>query len=75
MASFFQPGQDDPTIEECGSLKVYCNSIVPAGQRFVHLYQLVTFSLGATATVVPVVLFFIYFLVKLSKSQRPKTLM
>ncbi|KAH6896747.1 hypothetical protein B0T10DRAFT_506131 [Thelonectria olida] len=61
MASFFQPGQDDPTIEECGSLKVYCNSVVPAGQRFNHLYQLVTFSLGVTATVVPVTLFLIYF--------------
>lgn len=63
MASFFQPGLQDPVLEDCeGSegFQVYCNSILPSASRFGNLYQLVILVLGATCIIVPPILYLIY---------------
>ncbi|KAH7159653.1 hypothetical protein B0J13DRAFT_110305 [Dactylonectria estremocensis] len=74
MASFLQPGADDPAKEDCGVSKfeVYCNSILPPSERFSTLFQFVNFTLGVTALVVPVVLFAVYKFLQSRKSQAPK---
>lgn len=55
MASFFQPGSNDPAIAACppSTFEVYCNSILPADQRFRKWYQLVTLIVGGVTLAVP----------------------
>lgn len=74
MASFFQPGKDDPTRDACGEQKyqVYCNSVLPAGHRFIHLFQVVNFTFGLTATFVPLILYLVYRFIQSRKARRPK---
>lgn len=63
MASFFQPGLQDPVLDECESsspYQIYCNSILPSTLRFRSLYQLVILVLGATCVIVPLVLYLIH---------------
>ena len=63
MASFFQPGLQDPVLDECessSSYQIYCNSILPSALRFRSLYQLVILVLGATCVIVPLVLYLIH---------------
>lgn len=63
MASFFQPGLQDPVLEDCdgsSGFQVYCNSILPSASRFGNLYQLVILVLGATCIVVPSTLYLIH---------------
>lgn len=76
MASFFQPGQKDPTIEECSrsTFEIYCNSILPADKRFNNLFQLSTFTIGATAILVSLLYFLVCILLQSRKSDSPKTL-
>lgn len=71
MASFIQPGGGDPTKDECAGsrFEVYCNSILPAGQRFTTLFQFINFTLGITAIAVPLVLFLIYYYLQYRKLQ------
>ena len=63
MASFFQPGLQDPVLDECESsspYQIYCNSILPSALRFRSLYQLVILVVGATCVIVPLVLYLIH---------------
>ncbi|KAK0386712.1 hypothetical protein NLU13_6547 [Sarocladium strictum] len=55
MASFFQPGSNDPAISECPPqrFQVYCNSILPISQRLVSWHQLATLIIGCVAVAVP----------------------
>ncbi|KAG8411014.1 hypothetical protein J3459_016736 [Metarhizium acridum] len=61
MTSFFQPGSNDPAIEECGNstFAVYCNSAIPSEQLFREWYQQVTVAVGASSLIVPIVLFIV----------------
>lgn len=74
MASFIQPVGGDPTTPVCvGShFEVYCNSILPAGERFKTLFQFINFTLGITAIAVPLVLFLIYYYLQYRKLQSRK---
>lgn len=76
MASFFQPGKDDPARDACGEQKyqVYCNSVLPEGHRFIHLFQVVNFTFGLTATLVPLILYLVYSFIQSRKARRPKAL-
>lgn len=62
MASFFQPGLDDPARQDCpdSTFQVYCNSILPSHLLFNNLYQLVGLVLGGVCIVVPITLYLIY---------------
>lgn len=65
MASFFQPGLQDPVRQECegsSTFQVYCNSVLPSALTFKHTYQLVILVLGATCVVVPIVFYFTHLL-------------
>lgn len=55
MASFFQPGSNDPAIEDCetGRFEVYCNSIIPSEQRFETWYQIFNLAVGSAAVLLP----------------------
>ncbi|KAH7134435.1 hypothetical protein EDB81DRAFT_903410 [Dactylonectria macrodidyma] len=74
MASFFQPGKDDPAIAECdtSTYEVYCNAVIPADRRFTEVYQVVNFTFGLTAIFVPIILFFIYTTIKSRRARKPK---
>ncbi|KAH7239890.1 uncharacterized protein BKA55DRAFT_706140 [Fusarium redolens] len=65
MASFFQPGSLNPTFDDCSNsrFKVYCNSILPENQRFVHTFQLVNISLALSSFLVPVLFYFTYYII------------
>ncbi|KAJ0136340.1 Uncharacterized protein HZ326_20640 [Fusarium oxysporum f. sp. albedinis] len=65
MASFFQPGSSDPTLDDCSNsrFKVYCNSILPQNQRFVHTFQLVNLSLALSSFLIPVLFYFTYYII------------
>jgi hypothetical protein len=55
MASFFQPGSNDPAIEDCeiGRFQVYCNSIVSSDRRMQTWYQIFNLALGSAAVFLP----------------------
>ncbi|RSL61030.1 hypothetical protein CEP54_006442 [Fusarium duplospermum] len=62
MASFFQPGLDDPARQACpdSTFQVYCNSVLPSHSLFNNLWQLVGLVLGGVSIVVPLTLYLIY---------------
>ncbi|KAF3345634.1 hypothetical protein VdG2_06477 [Verticillium dahliae VDG2] len=63
MASFFQPGFNDPAIEGCersSRFEVLCNSILPADRRFAQWHQVLDVTVGVTAIVIPILLFLLY---------------
>ncbi|KAH6983617.1 hypothetical protein BKA56DRAFT_672274 [Ilyonectria sp. MPI-CAGE-AT-0026] len=76
MASFFQPGQKNPTIEECSrsTFEIYCNSILPADKRFNNLFQVSNFTIGATAILASLLYFLVCILLQSRKSDSSKTL-
>ncbi|KAH7009665.1 hypothetical protein EDB80DRAFT_776044 [Ilyonectria destructans] len=53
MASFFQPGKDDPARDACGEQKyqVYCNSVLPEGHS--QRNRLLSLDGGINSTVAP----------------------
>lgn len=55
MASFFQPGSNDPAIAECPpqTFEIYCNSLLSTAQRLESWHQLVTLIVGCVAVAVP----------------------
>lgn len=57
MASFFQPGSNDPAIEACepSRFQIYCNSIIPTERLFGPWYQLLNLALGGAALIIPLV--------------------
>ncbi|KPM42671.1 hypothetical protein AK830_g3862 [Neonectria ditissima] len=74
MASFFQPGKNDPATDACGPsrFEVYCNSALPADRRFNQLFQAVNFTFGVTAIVVPVLLFLVYLFIETRKAKKKR---
>jgi hypothetical protein len=84
MASFFQPGSNDPAIEDCetGRFQVYCNSILASESRLQTWYQIFNLALGSAAVFVPL-LYMLYHLAawlatskswRLSRYELPKFL-
>lgn len=57
MASFFQPGVNDPAIAACSPqrFEIYCNSILSSSERLKSWHQLVTLIVGCVAVAVPLV--------------------
>ena len=55
MASFFQPGSNDPAIADCepSRFQIYCNSILPTDKLLALWYQKANLIVGATALVLP----------------------
>jgi hypothetical protein len=71
MASFFQPGSNDPAIEDCeiGRFEVYCNSILSSDQRLASWYQIFNLAVGGAAVVLPLVYMLYHLVVWLVKSR------
>jgi hypothetical protein len=61
MASFFQPGTNDPAISACepGRFKIYCNAIISPEDLLSNWYQVLNLSVGAACIFLPLVLLFI----------------
>lgn len=75
MASFFQPGFDNPQANgNCSSSRflVFCNSVLPADQRFAELYQTVTLAIGGTAILIPILLAVIFSIVQSWGKKKPR---
>ncbi|KAM0325924.1 hypothetical protein ACHAQA_007229 [Verticillium albo-atrum] len=71
MASFQQPGFNGPVVNdsavndftECvarSRFEVLCNGILPTERRFAKWYQILDLAIGATAIVIPILLFLLY---------------
>ncbi|KAK7420518.1 hypothetical protein QQX98_002716 [Neonectria punicea] len=74
MASFFQPGKNDPAADSCGPsrFQVYCNSALPADRRYNQLFQVVNFSFAIAAILVPVLLYIVYVVVESYKARKKR---
>ncbi|POR39127.1 Uncharacterized protein TPAR_00687 [Tolypocladium paradoxum] len=64
MTSFFQPGSNDPTIDECGAsrFQVYCNAVLPAERLLQTWHQRVDLALGAAALGTPILIWLLLLL-------------
>ncbi|KAG9251738.1 uncharacterized protein F5Z01DRAFT_627081 [Emericellopsis atlantica] len=64
MASFFQPGPNDPALADCepGRFQIYCNSINSVQNLFQPWYQVLNLSVGGAAILIPLVLAVITFI-------------
>lgn len=63
MASFFQPGSNDPAIVDCepGRFQTYCNSILPSDPSTQPWHRLLNLAVGATALLVSISLLLLSF--------------
>lgn len=73
MASFFQPGSNDPAIADCepSRFQTYCNSILPSDPSTQPWHRLLNLAVGATALLVSVA----FLLLSLAKRRRRSKLL